>query len=142
LSTSIKQLRPTNPLGIPIRPPKTSTETVQLSIVRDIFRPPRPAADPVVNTDLVTPDTVSSAEINSEFKKTEVTELLDQGKQLLSEMSRQHCRLRKAAEGALKPDPPAWRNVRAAKTDHDAAYAELIQLSKQLNRMVQTDAPS
>jgi hypothetical protein len=109
---------------------KTSTKFIQLAAISVPYRPRR------LVSNLEEPVEVTPVEISS-APKTEVAGLLERGEQLLSEMDRQHYRLCKAAEGALKPDPPAWRNVRAAKTDYDAAYAELIQLSKQLNRMVQ-----
>lgn len=74
-------------------------------------------------------------------KSTSAAELMNRGNQLLLELDRNHKRLHEAVEDALKPDPPAWRAVRAAKTDYDAAYAELTSLSKRLNLLVQTENP-
>ena len=74
-------------------------------------------------------------------KSTSAADLLNRGNQLLIELDRQHKRLHEAVEDALKPDPPAWKAVRAAKTDYDAAYAELTSLSKRLNQLVQTENP-
>ena len=74
-------------------------------------------------------------------KSTSAADLMNRGNQLLIELARQHKRLHEAVEDALKPDPPAWRAVRAAKTDYDAAYAELTSLSKRLNQLVQTENP-
>jgi hypothetical protein len=68
------------------------------------------------------------------------SELLNRGNQLLVELDRQHKRLHGAVEGALKPDPQAWRAVRAAKTDYDAAYHELTALSKRLNQLIQNES--
>ena len=74
-------------------------------------------------------------------KSTSAAELLNRGNQLLVELDRQHKRLHEAVEGALKPDPQAWRSVRAAKTDYDAAYHELTALSKRLNQLMQNENP-
>lgn len=74
-------------------------------------------------------------------KSTSAAELLNRGHQLLIELDRQHKRLHGAVEDALKPEPQAWRAVRAAKTDYDAAYAELTSLSKRLNQLIQTENP-
>ncbi len=74
-------------------------------------------------------------------KSTGAAELINRGQQLLLELDRQHCRLHDAVRDALSPDPQAWRAVRSAKTDYDKAYAELIQLSKRLNRLIQEEAP-
>ena len=88
--------------------------------------PPLNKGRPVVNPDVP--------------KSASVAELLNRGNQLLVELDRQHKRLHDAVEGALKPDPQAWRSVRAAKTDYDAAYHELISLSKRLNQLVQSES--
>jgi hypothetical protein len=69
------------------------------------------------------------------------SELLNRGNQLLVELDRQHKRLHDAVESALKLDPQAWRAVRAAKTDYDAAYHELTALSKRLNQLIQSESP-
>jgi len=74
-------------------------------------------------------------------KTTSAVELLNRGHQLLLELDRQHKRLHEAVEDALKPEPQAWRAVRAAKTDYDAAYAELTSLSKRLNQLIQNENP-
>ena len=74
-------------------------------------------------------------------KSTSVAELMNRGNQLLIDLDRQHKRLHDAVEGALKPDPQAWKAVRAAKTDYDAAYHELTALSKRLNQLVQSESP-
>ena len=80
--------------------------------------------------------------VNPEVSKsTSATELMNRGNQLLIELDRQHKRLHEAVEDALKPEPQAWRAVRAAKTDYDAAYAELTSLSKRLNQLIQTESP-
>ena len=86
-----------------------------------------PPRDPYLNN-VVNPDAPAA-------------ELLNRGNQLLVELDRQHKRLHDAVEGALKPDPPAWRAVRAAKTDYDAAYHELTALSKRLNQLIQSESP-
>lgn len=74
-------------------------------------------------------------------KSTSAAELLNRGQQLLLELDRQHKRLHDATQDALRPDPQAWRAVRAAKTDYDKAYAELMALSKRLNQLIQTENP-
>ena len=80
--------------------------------------------------------------VNPEVPKyTSAAELLNRGNQLLVELDRQHKRLHDAVEGALKPDPQAWRSVRAAKTDYDAAYHEMTALSKRLNQLIQNETP-
>ena len=93
-----------------------------------------PPRDPDLNKGrpVVNPDAPKSAS---------VAELLNRGNQLQAELDRQHKRLHDAVEGALKPDPQAWRSVRAAKTDYDAAYHELTALSKRLNQMIQNEPP-
>ena len=65
-------------------------------------------------------------------KSTGAIELINRGNPLLLDLDRQHIRLHVAIEEALKPDPQAWRQVKAAQTDYSKAYAELIQLSKRL----------
>lgn len=72
---------------------------------------------------------------------TGTVELLNRGQQLLLELDRQHKRLHEAVKAALRPDPQAWREVRAAQTDYMKAYSELIQLSKRLNRLIQEENP-
>jgi len=53
--------------------------------------------------------------VNHDAPKTTGTiELLNRGQQLLLEIDRQHARLHAAIEEALKPDPQAWRQVKAA----------------------------
>ena len=89
--------------------------------------PPLNKGRPVVNPDVP--------------KSTSAAELLNRGNQLLIELDRQHKRLHDAVEDGLKPDPQAWRSVRAAKTDYDAAYHELISLSKRLNQLIQNESP-
>ncbi len=74
-------------------------------------------------------------------KSTSTAELLNRGNQLLLELDRQHKRTHDAIVDALKPDPQAWRQVRAAQTDYAKAYAELIRLSKRLNRLLQEENP-
>lgn len=74
-------------------------------------------------------------------KSTSVAEVLNRGQQLLLELDRQHKRTHNAVVDALKPDPQAWKAVRAAQTDYNKAYAELIQLSKRLNRLIQEENP-
>ena len=74
-------------------------------------------------------------------KVTGAVELLNRGQQLLIELDRQHERLHAAIEEALKPDPQAWRAVRSAQNDYCRSYAELIQLSKRLNRLIQEENP-
>ena len=93
-----------------------------------------PPRDPDLNKDqpVVNPDAP---------KSTLAAELLNRGNQLLVELDRQHKRLHAAVEGALKPDPQAWRSVRAAKTDYDAAYHEMTALSKRLNQLNQNESP-
>jgi hypothetical protein len=93
-----------------------------------------PPKDPPLNKGrpMVNPDAHKSAL---------VAELLNRGNQLVVELDRQHKRLHDAVDGALKPDPQAWRSVRAAKTDYDAAYHELISLSKRLNQLIQNESP-
>jgi hypothetical protein len=80
--------------------------------------------------------------INPEASKiTGAAELINRGQQILAELDKQHCRLHDAVRDALSPDPQSWRQVRKAKTDYELAYAELIQLSKRLNRLLQTENP-
>lgn len=74
-------------------------------------------------------------------KSTGAVELLNRGQQLLLELDRQHKRLHDAVKDALKPDPQAWRAVKAAQTDYAKAYSELTQLSKRLNRLIQEEDP-
>ena len=74
-------------------------------------------------------------------KSTGVIELINRGNQLLLELDRQHSRLHEAIGNALSPSPQAWRQVKAAQADYCKAYAELIQLSKRLNRLIQEEAP-
>ena len=94
----------------------------------------RPPPDPYLRKGrpIVTPDAPKSAG---------VVELLNRGQQLLLEIDRQHDRLHAAIEDALKPDPQAWRQVKAAQADYCKAYAELIGLSKRLNRLIQEENP-
>jgi len=95
---------------------------------------PRPPRDPYLNKGrpVVNPDAP---------KSTSAAELLNRGNQLLVELDGQQKRLHDAVEDALRPDPQAWRSVRAAKTDYDAAYHELIALSKRLNQLMQSESP-
>jgi hypothetical protein len=74
-------------------------------------------------------------------KSTSIAEVLNRGQQLLLELDRQHKRTHDAVMDALKPDPQAWRQVRAAHTDYVKAFAELTQLSKRLNRLIQEENP-
>jgi len=74
-------------------------------------------------------------------KSAGVAELINRGQQLLLELDRQHARLHDAVKDALKPDPQAWKHVKAAQTDYSAAYSELIRLSKRLNQLIQTENP-
>lgn len=74
-------------------------------------------------------------------RTTGTVELLNRCQQLLLEIDRQHARLHAAIEEALKPDPQAWRAVRSAQADYCSAYAELIGLSKRLNRLIQEENP-
>lgn len=94
----------------------------------------RPPSDPYLRKGrpIVNPDAP---------KSISVAELMNRGQQLLLELDRQHQRLHDAAKEALRPDPQAWRAVRAAKTDYDKAYAELMALSKRLNQLIQTENP-
>ncbi len=95
---------------------------------------PRPPQDPYLRKQkpIINPDVP---------KSNSVAELLNRGQQLLIELDRQHKRTHDAIVDALKPDPQAWRQVRAAQTDYAKAYAELIQLSKRLNRLIQEENP-
>lgn len=74
-------------------------------------------------------------------KEAGIGELILRGQQLLEELDKAHSRLHEAAEEALSPDPQAWRGVRAAMTSYTAAYAELAQLSKRLNRLIAEEHP-
>lgn len=74
-------------------------------------------------------------------KSTGAVELLNRGQQLLLELDRQHDRLHEAIEEALKPDPQAWRAVRAAQTDYCKAYADLAGIAKRLNRLIAEENP-
>ncbi len=97
----------------------------------DVLRPP---PDPYLRK--------GKPKINPDVPKSNsVAELLNRGNQLLIELDRQHKRTHDAIVDALKPDPQAWRQVRAAQTDYAKAYAELIQLSKRLNRLIQEENP-
>ncbi len=85
---------------------------------------------------------IGKAQVNHEAdKETGIAELLNRGQQLLLELDRQHTRLHDAVKDALKPDPQAWKHVKAAQTDYSAAYSELIRLSKRLNQLIQTENP-
>lgn len=80
--------------------------------------------------------------VNSEApKETGIAELIARGHQLIEELDKAHSRLQEAAEEALSPDPRAWRGVRVAMTNYTAAYAELTQLSKRLNRLIAEEHP-
>ena len=85
---------------------------------------------------------ISRPQLNPEAPTgTDLALMQNRGKQLLLELDRQHARLHDAVKDALKPDPQAWKHVRAAQTDYSAAYSELIRLSKRLNQLIQTENP-
>jgi len=85
---------------------------------------------------------IGKAQVNPEASaESGIAELLNRGHQLLLELDRQHARLHDAVKDALKPDPQAWKHVKAAQTDYSAAYSELIRLSKRLNQLIQTENP-
>lgn len=94
---------------------------------------PRPPPDPYLRKGRPT--------VNDVSKSTDAAELLNRGNQLLLELDRQHKRTHDAVKDALKPDPQAWKAVRAAHTDYVKAFAELTQLSKRLNRLIQEESP-
>ncbi len=94
----------------------------------------RPPQDPILRKGKPT--------VNKEIpKSTDAIELINRGQQLLLELDRQHKRTHDAIVDALKPDPQSWRQVRAAHTDYVKAFAELTQLSKRLNRLIQEENP-
>jgi len=98
------------------------------------MRRPSPPQDPYLRK--------GRPEVNPEASKsTGIAEVLNRGQQILLELDRQHNRLRSAVEDALKPDPRAWKGAKAAKADYDAAYSELVALSKRLNVVIQEEAP-
>jgi len=74
-------------------------------------------------------------------KETDISDVLNRGQQILLELDRQHQRLHDAAKDALKPDPRSWKGAKAAKSDYDQAYSELVGLSKRLNLILQTENP-
>jgi hypothetical protein len=74
-------------------------------------------------------------------KEAGIGELILRGQQLLEELDKAHIRLHDATKEALTPNPQAWRGVRAAMTDYTANYAELIGISKRLNRLLNEEHP-
>jgi len=94
----------------------------------------RPPPDPFLRKE--------KPQVNPEARKTEaLPELLNRGHQLLLELDRQHQRIHDEVKSALRPEPQAWKGARLAKGDYDAAYAELMALSKRINVILQEEHP-
>jgi hypothetical protein len=74
-------------------------------------------------------------------KAESIPELLNRGHQLLLELDRQHQRIHDEVKRALKPEPQAWKGARLAKGDYDAAYSELVALSKRINVLLAEEHP-
>jgi hypothetical protein len=80
--------------------------------------------------------------VNPGASKTEsLPELLNRGHQLLLQLDREHERIRHEVQTALRPVPQAWKGARLAKGDYDAAYAELMALSKRINTLLAEEHP-
>lgn len=139
MSGITRQLLSINHLGVPLKPSEAPAKTKQIG------------TKGVVKTVDVQ---VAKAKPKKRGKKStskkqnpavtiggDVAELITRGQQLLEELDKAHTKMQEAAEEALSPDPQAWRCVRAAMTSYTANYAELIQLSKQLNRLVAQGRP-
>ena len=74
-------------------------------------------------------------------RETGIGELILRGQQLIEELDKAHLKLHDAAREALTPNPQSWRLVRAAMTDYTASYAELVRISKRLNRLLSEEYP-
>jgi hypothetical protein len=74
-------------------------------------------------------------------KEAGIGELILRGEQLLEELDKAHIRLHDATKEALAPNPQVWKLVKAAMTDYAASYAELIGISKRLNRLLNEEHP-
>jgi hypothetical protein len=74
-------------------------------------------------------------------KVTGIAELINRGQQLMFELDKCRNRLREPLNDALSPSPVAWRAVKAAETDYELAYAELMDIGKRLNRMISEEHP-
>jgi hypothetical protein len=80
--------------------------------------------------------------VNDEVpKEAGIGELILRGEQLLEELDKAHIRLHDATKEALSPNPQVWKVVKAAMTDYAANYAELIGISKRLNRLLNEEHP-
>ena len=78
---------------------------------------------------------------NDAPKETGIGELILRGEQLLEELDKAHIRLHDATKEALSPNPQVWKAVKAAMTDYSNSYAELIGISKRLNRLLNEEHP-
>jgi hypothetical protein len=143
LSGTIKQLLSRNHLGIPLKPTGAPTKTKQIGTrgVGKVADIQIPKTTPKKRDRKPASREQKSAVIPDAYKEGEVAELITRGQQLLEELDKAHSRLYEASEEALSPDPQAWRGVRAAMTSYTANYAELIQLSKRLNRLIAQEHP-
>lgn len=135
MSGTTKQLLSKNHLGIPIKPSEAPVRTKQIG---------RRACG--VQVTAAKPKKRIKKPLSREQKPAvaiggEAAELITRGQQLLDELDKAHIKMQEAAENALSPDPQAWRGVRAAMTTYTANYAELIQLSKRLNRLIAQEHP-
>jgi hypothetical protein len=74
-------------------------------------------------------------------KEAGIGELILRGEQLLEELDKAHLRLHDATKEALSPHPQAWKAVKGAMTDYSSYYAELIGISKRLNRLLNEEHP-
>ena len=78
---------------------------------------------------------------NDAPKEAGIGELILRGEQLLEELDKAHIRLHDATKEALSPNPQVWKAVKAAMTDYSTNYAELIGISKRLNRLLNEEHP-
>jgi hypothetical protein len=78
---------------------------------------------------------------NDAPKEAGIGELILRGEQLLEELDKAHIRLHDATKEALSPNPQVWKAVKVAMTDYSTNYAELIGISKRLNRLLNEEHP-
>lgn len=105
------------PREAPIMPKETSQHP------NDILRKELPRVNPNLSED------------------PEITEIINQGLQILAELDHQHTLLHRATQDALKPDPLAWKAVKSAMTKYAANYAKLTKISKKLNKTLTQKHP-
>jgi len=68
-----------------------------------------------------------------------VADLINQGHRLLHQLDNCHNNLHDAIETALDPDPQAWKRVKTEAANYTAIYAEISQLSKRLNQLINSE---